>query len=196
MRTLAARSILSGRVEGSMRAVRAAALAAPLVLVDCGGAPHSEPRAAPVVVVEIPRPEAAAEPAQRESALGNEAGGRRCRNGLAPQQMISTALNLSYYPNFNGNMVVEARLSVIRPDDTLEKVILDPKVTFYYRDSSGRFYAIPRCKAVFSCDVSRVVKGHGITEIMASFAPEPDSPFMPSAARVTIDNTNGASITP
>ncbi|MEW6035280.1 MAG: hypothetical protein AB1529_01590 [Candidatus Micrarchaeota archaeon] len=82
----------------------------------------------------------------------------------------ATVLSYSQY-----GPLVEARLSVIGPDNSLERIILDPKVTFYYlhpavTGASGEWTAIPGCRNVPECVIPAPLTREDLA-VMIDFMP-------------------------
>ncbi|MCI0503337.1 hypothetical protein L0Y65_01345 [Candidatus Micrarchaeota archaeon] len=156
MKTLAARSLISDKAG---KIAKAAAIAAPMVLVECGGMPKNDAHPSPVpVVVEVP--------AATGSANAGEAPPWERGKMPPPAKQADTVLNAGIYPG----CVIEARLSVIRPDDTLERVILDPKADFYYskggyQTAKGKLVGL--CAKTAECDISEFVRTNIAHQLMS-----------------------------
>jgi hypothetical protein len=172
MKTLAARMAMS---EAAKNAMRAAAIAVPMVLVECGGAPKNDTRPAPVVVVEAPK---------TTQGEGMKAAGSRVKpektGHTEKQAQKQTLLRIHFYPD----CIVEAHLSVVNPDNSLDRVILDPQVNFSWTPSGVPPYHGLGCDNVPQCDVSGIVSKHGrvsgFPEIKAEFVPPAGSGLAPA----------------
>jgi hypothetical protein len=158
----------------AFRAEKAAAAAAIVSnLVSCAGA-HEKP--APPVVINIPAAPGTPAP------LVEDAGTRR----TTPQKK-ATSLSYSQY-----GPLVEARLSVIAPDDSLERIILDPQVTFYYLrqpaggGSPGTWATIPGCKAVPECVIPEPLT-KGDVEVRMEYVPGRGVAFSPARLEFTLE---------
>lgn len=186
MRTLASRAIISERLG---KAAKIVAIAGPMVLVECHSIPKDVPRAPVVVIIEAP---AITGNAQTDGAPAGE----RHDQPAAPKQM-STVLNAGINPG----CVIEARLSVIRSDNTLEKVILDPKADFFYEAKNAHTQSdivLGLCSGVPECEVPEFVRAnlpHIILlnypnkvemDFIVSFQPAPGSRLAPSETTLRI----------
>ncbi len=152
------------------KAVAAAVFAANLS--SCGAA-HEKPVSP--VVINIPAAPGAPSP------LVEDIGTRR----TAPQKK-ATSLSYSQY-----GPLVEARLSVIRPDNSLERIILDPKVTFYYLDpavtgASGEWTAIPGCRNVPECVIPAPLTRKDLA-VMIDFMPGRESALKSSKVEFVLE---------
>lgn len=78
--------------------------------------------------------------------------------------------------------VLEARLSVILPDDSLDRVILDPQATFYRLDERYVWNELPGCSSVSECSIPPHKKGATMS-FMATYHPQPDEVLLPSFSR-------------
>ncbi len=126
---------------------KASIISMPLLFHGCSGANANQP---PVVVIPqarpaFPDPEHDTLPASKDTV----------------QARSATALNISSPDDKH----LEARLSVIRPDNSLDRVILDPKVTFYYQTSASKWEQIPGCISVSTCGIPSIA-GRGKTASM------------------------------
>ncbi len=194
MKPLKSRALIS---DGLKACVAAASVSLPLVLVDCNAVKGNPRQAGPVLTVEVP-PESvaarddasgvrtrAAGKTSEQGAGGVQADGRNSRqDGI---RINNTALNLSYFPN-GADLMLEARLSVIRPDGSLDRVILDPEVEFSYADSSGAFRRIAGCAISDHCNAGAAVPAGGPVCVRASFVPKPDSRLDFAQIELTIDS--------
>lgn len=131
-----------------MITTKAAFLGAPLLLSGCVTAIPEPAR----IVIEIPgKSVQISEPLVEKNAK--------------MEKKSHAILNISV----SGN-TIEARLSVIRPDDSLDRVILDPDVTFFYQNDSGKWEAVPGCLQTPSCDFSSLMGGKERLIFKASYA--------------------------
>jgi len=176
MRTLAAKGF---RLMEKSGVAKAAAIAVPMVLIEC----HSSPPQVPmdrVTVVDI----GAAGPAAAvdEAYAGSSGAGAKSGNRRAA---LKTELNVDIYEN----CLLIARLSVINPDGSLNRIILDPKVDFILEGAGvGSFATV--CTQAWECDVSTVAmsssKNHIQAGIKATFSPAGDSGLSASSARIPL----------
>jgi hypothetical protein len=188
MRVLASRSLLNHKMRD---AAKVAALAAPMVLVECGGSGRNGAHAPaqPIVVVEVP-----AAPAQPK---GGENPEHEKREKPAREAHKATVLNASIIPG----CAIEARLSVIRPDNTLEKVVLDPKADFFYTGADASMFPgsmVLMCSETPECDVSNFITGkmqsalirnypnEVVLDFLVIFHSEPDSGLSPSQTMIRV----------
>jgi hypothetical protein len=95
------------------------------------------------------------------------------------QARKTTVLNISPYDD----KVLEARLSVISLDNTLDRILLDPKVTFIMR-SGESWDAIPGCIEVSSCEIPPQAKTGKPAPVIfkAYYTPSATEPFLPSVS--------------
>jgi len=164
--------------------VRAAAFSAPAVLVECGGVSDRAEQKVPVVVIETP-----AARSEGSGFLSEESRGRKVE---VPE--MHTELNAGIYPG----CVLEARLSVIRPDNLLDRVILDPKADFWVYSKNAQpgiarnpgFPDFRACSGVPECDVSFAaenrIKDSKELRVVVSFTPASGERLSPSSVSLSI----------
>lgn len=145
---------------------RISVLAFPALMPGCSGAKSTAPHP---VVIDIPRPAFPAPVSEKPMAKGQAHARTR----------LQTVLNVSSYDD----KTLEARLSVMRPDNSLERVILDPKVTFYSLAPSG-WEAIPGCSGVVECPIPApaLAAKDGKFQFKAAFKPAPEETLRPSTS--------------
>ena len=144
---------------------RIAGAAAAAAAVSSCSAP--KPRAPPDIA------EVFIEPPSSNAAGGIAAPSRR--PGQA-EETCSAILALSYFSgdSMPGSGTIAARLSVIRPDGSLDRVILDPRVDFQYSpegSSPGTWAPIPGCTGVPECNPWGIIASGREYEVMARPAP-------------------------
>jgi hypothetical protein len=178
MKTLAAKGF---RLMEKSQVAKIAAIAVPMVLVECHTGPGQMqyPRAA-VVNIEAPAT------GKSEEGAGSDSDemGASLRKEAAAKRELRTELNVDIYEN----CLLRARLSVINPDGSLGRVILDPKIDFVLDAQASATGAV--CSQAWECDVSAVAGAsskYGLqTGIIAAFRPAPGSGLSPSVAAVPL----------
>ena len=158
---------------------KVAAVAVPMVLIEC----HSSPPQAPkerVTVVDI----GSAGPARASDETGADSTGASASRAKAPSQ-LRTELNVDIYEN----CLLIARLSVINPDGSLNRIVLDPKVDFAFvsaRSVEGELV----CSQAWECDISPVLRAVSQqvqpASISAAFKPGQDSGLSASSAMIPL----------
>jgi len=146
---------------------KAALLAAPFLLAGCASDMPMRPSPAVVTISEAKSGYAAPWEA--------EAGPKR-----APSKALSTVLNVNGY---QGELLV-ANLSVVLPDNSLDRIIVDPIVTFSSLNSSGAWEFIPGCIRVSTCVVGpdsgrkAVYRAEFTSETGSALKPALSEPFV------------------
>ncbi|MFH0884397.1 MAG: hypothetical protein V1861_01680 [Candidatus Micrarchaeota archaeon] len=167
MKTLAARGL---KLMDKSGMARVAAIAAPMVLFECHSNPPQMPSGnATVVNIE------AQNSGKTTEQTGMDFGGRSAGGRMKPkiERERQTELNVDIYEG----CVLRARLSVINPDGSLERIILDPKIDFLLEgtQATGRIV----CRQAWECDISAIagLSSHSgfQTDIRATFRPAQDS---------------------
>lgn len=182
MKTLAARNLGLGGKTGVAKAI---AIAAPMVLLEChSGTPNpANARDAPITVVNIEAPAQEA----KASAKGQDDGAylRRKPDMAQESRALRTELNVDFYDG----CVLRARLSVVNPDGSLDRIILDPKVDFSLEGANSSI-RIPVCSQTDECNVSLLagpsVKFSAVRGIVATFKPENGSGLFASSVAVPL----------
>ena len=139
-------------------------------LAGCAGM-HDEAKAPHLIVLQIPK----ATSAPNYEPLAENAKGMKGGRKAEPQKKQATFLTI-FSPDDN---ILQACLSVIQSDNSLDRVILDPKVTFYHRASSSSWESIPGCVAVPTCDIPARMKP---MTFKADFSPESGTLLWPSVS--------------
>ncbi len=145
MRSLASRSLLRGHAAD---AARIAAISVPMLFVECHNGSINAQKAPVVVVIPpaIQGPQAAVSAKVEKGGFSED-----CPYNEACTTHIGTSFS---------HGVLSARLSIIKPDGKLEKVLLDPAVTFEvfrFGESPGSKKVLTGCwddfRSPHSCDI-------------------------------------------
>ncbi len=161
---------------------RVAAIAVPMVLIECHSGPaQMPPPNVTVVNIESSNPETGVEASVRDA--NDSSGARRMKPKAAAER--KTELNVDIYDN----CMLRARLSVINPDGSLDRVILDPKIDFTLESTQSNGTGIV-CRQTWECDISHIARvslAYGLrTDIGAQFRPSQDSGLSASFATIPL----------
>lgn len=176
MKTLASRNL---GLIGKTGVAKAIAVAAPMVLLECHSGIQA-PAPVPVTVVTI-----GPQPAFDSAHIAGRPAAMPSANTRSAEKAQRTELDVQYYEG----CVLRARLSVIRPDGSLDRIILDPKVNFDI-ESPGSGMKVAVCRGSEECDVSKLAGASGGTYqapgIIATFVPVSGSGLLSASASVAL----------